>query len=211
VEVHAVQLPGRESRYGEPALGDAHEAACLLVDAIESYLDLPYAFFGYSMGALLAFEAVRELRRRGAPMPVQLFVGAKSAPQLPATRPPLAQLPRAAFLRRLSDDYDSPVELWRNSDLLEIVLPVLRADMALCETYLYRHEPPFNFPIQAFCGLRDRVAAVPAVQAWRGQTSGEFALEAFDGAHFFINAFLSRMHRIVNARLQYSVPRAAVP
>jgi medium-chain acyl-[acyl-carrier-protein] hydrolase len=212
VELHAIQLPGRESRYREPALSDAHEAARLLADAIEPYLDLSYAFFGYSMGVLIAFEVIRELRRRGAPMPAQLFACARRAPQLAATRPPLAQLPREAFLKQVRDDYyDSPPEAWQNPELLEIVLPVLRADMALCEGYVYRHEPPFGFPIQAFAGLRDDSAPLSAVQAWREQTTGEFDLEVFDGAHFFVNASLARVQHVLISRLGHLMHGAASP
>jgi medium-chain acyl-[acyl-carrier-protein] hydrolase len=209
VELHAVQLPGRESRYREPALSDAYEAARLLADAIEPYLNRCYVFFGHSMGALIAFEVIRELRRRRAPMPAQLFVGARRAPQLAAMRPPLTQLPREAFLRLVSDYYDFPPEAWQNPDLLEIVLPLLRADIALCEGYVYRREPPFAFPIQAFAGLRDRGAPLPAVQAWREQTTGEFAVEAFDGGHFFVNASLARLQQVMILRLEHLMEAAS--
>ena len=211
VELHAIQLPGRESRYAEPALRDVYEAARLLADAMEPYLDQCYAVFGYSMGALIAFEAVRELRRRGAPMPAQLFVGAKHAPQLPPTHPPLAQLPREEFLEQMSKYYDSPPTAWQNPDLLEIVLPVLRADMALCEGYVYHREPPFDFPIQAFAGWRDASAPLSTVRAWREQTTAEFAVELFGGAHFFLNAALARVQRLVHSRLEHLMPGAASP
>lgn len=209
VELHAIQLPGRESRYSEPVLGDAHEAARLLADAIESYLDCRYAFFGYSMGGLIAFEVVRELRRRRAPMPAQLFVGAMRAPQLAPTLPLQAKLPLEMFIKHVRDYYDSPPEAWKNPDLLKIVLPVLRADMALCQDYVYRHEPPFEFPIQAFAGLRDRSAPLSAVQAWREQTTGEFSVEAFDGGHFFVNAFRAPVQHVMILRLKHLLQDAA--
>jgi len=202
VELRAVQLPGRESRYREPALSDVHEAAHLLANALEPYLDRRYAFFGYSMGVLIAFEALRELRRRGVPPPELFFVGALRCPSLPAYSPPLAQLPPDAFVREMRQHYDPPATAWDNPDLLELILPVLRADMALCESYIYREEPPFDFPIQAFCGLRDRSAPLPSMRAWRAQTTGEFALEAFDGAHFFLNAFLAPVQQAVILRLE---------
>lgn len=208
VELHAIQLPGRESRYSELALNDAYEAARLLADAIESHLDRCYVFFGYSMGALVAFEVIRELRRRGAPMPAQLFVGARRAPQLAATRPPVVRLPQEPFIKRAIDYYDFPPAAWQNN-LLEIVLPVLRADMALCDSYVYRGESPFAFPIQAFAGLRDGSAPLSAVQAWREQTTGEFALEVLDGAHFFVNASLTRVQKVMISRLEHLMQGAA--
>jgi surfactin synthase thioesterase subunit len=154
------------------------------------------------MGALIAFEAIRELRRRCVPMPAQLFVGAMRAPQLPAAQPPLAQLPREAFLEHMRKRYDFPQAAWQNPDLLEIIRPVLRADMALCESYVYRREPPFEVPIQAFAGSRDGSAPVSAVQAWREQTTAEFAVEVFDGTHFFVNTSLAGMQQVMISRLQ---------
>ncbi len=209
IEIRAVQLPGRESRHREPALADLQEAARLVARAIEPQLDRRYAFFGYSMGALLAFEVLCELRRRGAPLPAQLFVGAMRAPALPATLPPLAQLPREEFMRQVREFYEPPAITWENRDLLELVLPVLRADMTLCESYVYRTEAPFGFPIQAFAGLRDRSLPLPAVHAWRAHTTGDFAVELFDGGHFFLHASLARMHAVVLPRLERALQDAA--
>jgi len=202
VELHAVQLPGRESRYAEAALGDVDEAVRRVADAMEPCLDRCYAVFGYSMGALLAFEIVRELRRRRAPLPVQLFVAARRAPQLPAPRPLLARLSRDAFLKRVTEYYDSPAVL-QNRDLLEIILPVLRADVALCEGYVYRREPPFDFPMQAFAGQRDASAPLSAVQGWREQTTAGFSIEVFEGGHFFFNASPTRVQQAIISRLEH--------
>jgi medium-chain acyl-[acyl-carrier-protein] hydrolase len=169
---------------------------------MEPHLDRRYALFGYSMGALIAFEAICELRRRGAPLPVRLFVGAMRAPALPATQPPVSHLPPEAFIRQVRHYYEPPAIIWDNLDLLELVLPALRADMALCEAYRYRDEAPFDFPIQAFAGTRDRSVSIAAVQAWRTHTTGEFAVELFEGGHFFLNASLARMQAVMVSRLE---------
>jgi surfactin synthase thioesterase subunit len=197
IELHAAQLPGRESRYSEPALSDVHDVVRRMGDAIEPYLDRHYALFGYSMGAWIAFELIRELRRRGAPVPIQFFAASMRAPQISAAWPPLSQLPRDQFLERISEYFDSPWQTWANPDLLAIVLPVLRADMALCESYVYREEPPFAFPIQVFCGLRDRSTPLADAQAWRAQTTGNFALEVLEGSHFFPDASLARLQQVM--------------
>lgn len=207
VEVQAVQLPGRESRYREPAMDNAQVVARMLADAIEPRLDLAYVFFGYSMGALIAFEVIRELRRRGAPLPLQLFVGAMRGPAVPAVPPPMAHLPPDALMRGVRYYYDPSPSAWANVDLVDLVLPLLRTDMALCEGYTYQHEPPFEFPIQAFCGLSDRSVPLAAARAWREQTTGEFELEVFEGSHFFLNASLGRMHQIMIARLERYIGR----
>lgn len=201
IEVQAVQLPGRETRHREPALTDLDEAARLLARAMEPYLDCSYALFGYSMGALIAFEAIRELRRRGAPAPAHLFVGAMRSPALPPTQPPVSHLPVEGFVREVRYYYEPPAVTWENLDLLDLVLPVLRADMALCEGYVYRDEAPLELPVQAFAGMRDRSVPVAAVQAWRTLTTSDFALELFEAGHFFLHASLGRMHAVMLSRL----------
>src|SRR6202035_2395188 len=84
VEVCPVQLPGRESRLREPPFVSAERLVLALADALHPHLALPFAFFGHSMGAMLSFELARELRRRGRPLPVHLFVSGRRAPQGPA-------------------------------------------------------------------------------------------------------------------------------
>jgi len=202
VELRAVQLPGRESRYREPALRDAAEAARTIADAVKPYLDRRYAVFGYSMGALIGFELIRELRRQGERMPEQLFVAARRAPQLPAPHPPIAQLPRPAFLEQVRYYYEPPQELWENPDVLDIIMPVLRADMRLCDGYVYRPEPPLACPIHAFAGQCDRSSPPAAVEAWREQTSGTFDLEVCEGAHFFVNDALGKLQKTIVSRLE---------
>jgi medium-chain acyl-[acyl-carrier-protein] hydrolase len=208
VEVLAVQLPGRESRYREAPLTDLLEAARRIAGALEPYLDRSYALFGYSMGALVAFEVVRELRRRGAPPPAQLFVGAMRAPDVASTLPPMAELPDADLLRQVRAYYEPPAVAWENLDLLQLILPPLRADMALCERYVFRAEEPLDCAVQAFAGLRDRSGPLSAVQAWRSHTRGEFALEVFDGGHFFLNASLPRVQEVVASRLARALGNA---
>ena len=201
MELHAFQLPGRESRFSEPAYTDSGEASVGMADAIEPYLDRPYAVFGYSMGALLGFELVRELRRRGAPMPEKLFVAARVAPQLHATHPPLAQLPREQFIEQVRYFYQPPEEAWSNSHLLELILPVLRADMLLCESYTYQPEAPLDCGIQAFAGRNDRSSPISKVLGWREQSKADFDLEVFNGAHFFINKMHPKMQNSIISSL----------
>ena len=181
----------------------------MIAEAMQPYIDRQYVLYGYSMGALVSFEVIRELRRRDAPLPAGLFVGARRAPHLPASSPPLARLPHEDFFEAVRRYYDPPMALMQDPDLLGLILPVLRADLSLCEGYVYRPEPPFDFWIQAFGGSQDRSAPLSAVQAWREQTMGEFALEAFEGTHFFINAYLRELQQIMISRLQPLISGAA--
>ncbi len=202
IELQAVQLPGRESRYKEPKFTDIHETAKALADSIKPYLDRPYGLFGYSMGALVAFELMRELRCRGEPLPIQLFVAAMRAPQTPPVCPSLIHLPNDSFLEKMRHYYDPPQDAWNLPELLEIILPTLRADMRMCDGYIYSLEPPLGCPIHAFAGQDDRSSPPAFVREWRQQTTGDFNMDVFDGRHFFINTALHDLLRAVISRLE---------
>ncbi len=202
IELQAVQLPGRESRYNEARFTEIHETAKALADSIKPYLDRPYALFGYSMGALVAFELIRELRRRGEPLPIQLFTAAMRAPQTPPICPSLTDLPLDSFLEKMRHYYDPPQDAWNLPELLEIILPTLRADMKMCDGYIHNLEPPFECPIHAFAGQHDRCSPPAIIREWRQQTTGDFSMDVFDGTHFFINTALDDLQRIVISRLE---------
>jgi medium-chain acyl-[acyl-carrier-protein] hydrolase len=189
VDVCAVQLPGRENRLREPAytrFGDLMDATFRV---LRPHLDMPFALFGHSMGALIAFELARRLRAEGAPTPAHLFVSGHRAPQLASPRSPLAHLPDAEFLAELRDRYDGvPAEVLRHPDLMALLLPCLRADLALVEDYRCHEEEPLACPISAYGGEDDPVANEAELAAWQVQTRGGFTLTRFAGTHFFIRS-----------------------
>lgn len=202
VDLRVAQLPGREARFKQTLITDFRIMVDRLADAFEKHVDLPYAIFGYSMGALLGFEVVRELRRRGAPAPAQLMVAAKSAPQQPARTPALSHLPRQQFIDGVRRYFEPPQEGWTIAELVEIVLPILRADLTMCDTYRYRPEAPLGCSIVALCGDRDLSVPVDDVSAWREQTTGHFEMSTFQGGHFFINDHLAEVQRKVLSLLE---------
>jgi medium-chain acyl-[acyl-carrier-protein] hydrolase len=197
IELRVGQLPGREARFKQTPISNLQVAIDRLADAFEKHLDRPYAVFGYSMGALLGFEIVRELRKRGAPPPMQLMVAAKSAPQRPSHTPPLSHLPRQEFIAGVRRYYEPPQDAWTMAELVEMILPSLRADMAICDMYRYRSEAPLSCPIIAFCGDRDHSVPSDDVAAWRDQTTGYFEMNTYHGGHFFINDHLAEVQRKV--------------
>ncbi len=186
-EIASLQLPGRGASFRDPAIRDPRVLVSAATDAVEGLDDKPFAFFGHSMGALVAFEVTRELRRRGRRLPELLIVSGHQAPQVPDTEPPLGHLPDREFIEEIQARYEGiPPEVLAEPELLEILLPALRADVAVLESHVYVDEAPLACPIVGLAGEHDRRPR-EEYEAWRAQTSGGFDLHFFRGGHFFID------------------------
>lgn len=188
VEVCPIQLPGRESRLGEPPFTRLAPLVQALAPAIRPYLDKPFAFFGHSMGATISFELARQLRQQDDPGPVHLFVSGSRAPQIPDPDPPIHHLPEAEFVEELRRFNGTPELVLQNAELMQLFLPLLRADLALHEAYTYTADEPLDCPISAFGGLEDEEVSRDELAAWRDQTRGAFTLRIFPGDHFFLRS-----------------------
>jgi medium-chain acyl-[acyl-carrier-protein] hydrolase len=149
---------------------------------------VPFAFFGHSMGALISFELARQLRRQHAPGPIALFVSAHRAPQRPAPNPPVHSLPQDEFVEELRRLNGTPEAVFQDAELMQLLLPTLRADFAVCETYTYMPEEPLECPILAFGGLQDHEVSRDDLAAWRAQTHRTFKLRMVPGDHFFLHS-----------------------
>jgi surfactin synthase thioesterase subunit len=188
VEVCPLQPPGRENRLAEAPVTRTPQMVSLLADVLSPYLDLPFALFGHSVGALTAFELARQLRRQGLRSPEWLFVGGHPAPDLPRRRPYVSHLERTEFVMAMRDQFEVEPALLDAEELMEMIFPALRADYELVETYNYQDEPPLAVPISAFGGSRDPEATAEELLAWRRQTTGPFRSEILEGNHMFINS-----------------------
>src|SRR5215217_254651 len=144
IEVCPVQLPGRGSRIAEPPYTEMDQLVRAAGQAIAPYLDKPFALFGHSMGALIAFEFARYLRKEYSAEPVHLFVSGRPSPQSTSEPLDLDQLD-TELPEILSSRNGRPAQSLKDPELMELVLPMLRADLALCESYSYAPEPPFSF------------------------------------------------------------------
>ncbi|GAA0517392.1 non-ribosomal peptide synthase [Saccharopolyspora subtropica] len=187
VELIALQLPGREDRIREAPLTDLDVAVRTLGLTMRPYLQGPFAFFGHSGGALLAFELARALRRRGGPQPAHLLLSGQAAPDEPPVAEPLHQLPDDEFVAALAALGGTARSVVDDPELMRLLLPALRADFTLGERYEYRSEPPLDAAITVLGGLDDERAPEQSMRAWQKQTSGAFRIRLFPGGHFYLN------------------------
>ncbi|MCI0393410.1 MAG: thioesterase domain-containing protein [Chloroflexi bacterium] len=187
LQMHVVKLPGRENRFREPLfirLGPLVEA---LADGLHSLLYEPFAFLGHSLGALIAFELTRLLRRQAGSQPVHLFLAARRAPHLPSPPPLIHQLPDDKLVAWLRDLGGTPAQILESPEMMGLFLPIVRADMAANELYQHATEAPLAIPISCFGGEQDKEASRPELAAWRGYTTQSFQLRLYPGGHFFLN------------------------
>jgi surfactin synthase thioesterase subunit len=186
VEVCAIQLPGREDRLLEPPFQQVQPLVKILAKAVFIDRDKPFVFFGHSMGALIAFELSRHLRRLDVRQPSHLFVSGRRAPHLPDPNPPTYDLPHPEFIQELRRLSGTPNEVLEDTEMMAVFMPMLRADFTLCETYSYVDDAPLTCPISAFGGSEDPEIEYDEVAGWRGMTTGSFSLQVFPGDHFFL-------------------------
>ena len=211
VEVVSVHLPGRDDRFREPAFRSLDPLLATLVEVLSPYLDHPFAFFGHSLGAWIAFYLARRLRRDGLRQPAHVFVAGCRAPQVLSRHPAIHKLPRAAFLQELQGRYGPfPREILNDSELLQLFIEVLQADFALLETIEYSHEAPLDCGISAYGGAADPIVSETEIHAWHAQTRDRFASEIFPGDHFFVKsnapAVLNKLSSEIGPYLNREIP-----
>ncbi len=206
IDVCPVQLPGRESRFREPPFTDVESLIAALLPALAPHFDAPFAFFGHSMGALIAFELTRRLHGAGGDAPSHLFVSGARAPQLPSPTTPLYNLPRHELVERLREFEGIPAEVLQHEELMEVLLPVIRADFEVCETYRYAEGEPFDCPLTVFGGADDAHVNPDELDAWGRHTRRACKSIVLPGNHFFLHEHRRQVISAVVKELRQSIP-----
>ncbi|MDZ8107576.1 MAG: thioesterase II family protein [Nostoc sp. DedQUE12a] len=201
VEVCAVEYPGRGRQMQSAPIAQLEPLVKAIAQSLIPYLDKPFAFFGHSMGGLVSFELTRLLRLEYNLKPFHLFISARRAPQIPPTKPPIHVLPDAELLEELRTLNGTPKAVLENPELMQIFLPVLRADFAVLETYNYTPQQPLDCLINIFGGWQDKEVHHEALQAWQEQTIATFSLQMFDGDHFFIHSHQDSLLKFISQEL----------
>jgi len=186
IEVLPVQLPGRETRFFDRAFTSIDPLIEALAEALRPFLDKPFAFFGHSLGAVVAFELIRKLRAEGV-VPVHLFVSGYGAPHLPDKLPPMHHLADAQFIAALQDLDTMPTAVLENEELLMLLLPLLRADFTLYERYQFQAGARIVCPITILGGKADALVPPERLAPWQEHTVQSGGVHLFEGGHFYLH------------------------
>lgn len=201
IEMGVIQLPGRGARIAESPLTELHSILAELMSVLRECDQVPFALFGHSMGALLAYELARTLTCVGI-SPRAVFVSAACAPQTVTHRTQLHRLPNAALIQELAERYHAvPVEILNDDEAQELFLPALRADLELLETYAHTPGVLLECPIFAFGGKADPEVTSEDLLRWREQTQHAFRVELFPGGHFYLYELQDSFLQALNTAL----------
>lgn len=204
IEVCPIQIPGRESRLSEASWTESEALIEGITLGIADRLDKPYGIFGHSMGALLALDLAQNIRDHGLREPSRLFVSGRNATHVPMKHGSIHKMPDEEFLDALARRYGGlPQEILETPELLELYLPILRADLTLLETHCYQPCGPLACPISAFSGKDDANVSREGLEAWGEHTTGGFEMRWFDGGHFYLaGASRAALLELIRDRLE---------
>ena len=207
VEVRPVFLPGREARFGEPAVEDLASLADTLCQLTRPWAHLPQAWFGHSMGAALAYETVLRVQREPGRQPPRLLaVGGRAAPGLGRLKPPLHALPDAEFMAQLSRLGGTPQAVLDDAELMELLLPLLRADFKAIETWQASRGPLLHTDVLVLGGEDDPETTPERMAAWQQVCDpARLALQRLPGGHFFIHGSQDQVLAALGRQLQQSL------
>ena len=201
VEVCPVQLPGRGNRIRETPFRQMDLLVESLAEGLFPYLDRPFAFFGHSLGAIVSFELALKLQRERGKLPIHLFVSGRRAPSIPRQHPITYNRPDDEFVEELKRLNGTPKEILEHSELMQLMLPVLKADFEISETYKDSGEPLRGCPITAFGGKQDQEVPPHFLEAWQKHTTGPFKHRMLPGDHFFLHASEQLLLAALNQQL----------
>jgi medium-chain acyl-[acyl-carrier-protein] hydrolase len=202
IEVWPLHLPGRERRITEEPIPSISELVAAIAEGIRPLLQGKFAFFGHSMGGLLSFELARYLRRQGLPGPQCVVISGLKAPHIPNRRKPTAHLPDADLIEELHKLNGTPPEVLVHPELIELLLPVVRADFQAIETYSFVDDAPLSCPMFVYGGLSDPEASREDLEEWEQHTSNAFSLRLFPGDHFYLHSHRAKLTATLARDLQ---------
>lgn len=201
LEICLIELPGHGRRFKEKCHLCLETLSEDLLESILPYLNKSFAFFGHSMGALIGYELAKKLLIHYNISPAHLFISAHRSPDCLIEEAPLYDLPEDILIQKLTELEGMPREIIENRELLEIILPVIRSDFRICETYIPQNHMPVNCPLTVICGINDNYASFPHMQNWYKYTTDTFEIIKVEGNHFYILENEQKIIRLITSAL----------
>lgn len=199
IELMAVELPGRGRNMSQPLLTNVHDITALMIEEIKYYLDKPFIFFGHSVGSLICFELTKAMREQNLQLPMHLILSGSMAPRTLHKRRHICHFDNAAFSEELKIYNGIPQEVQNEPSLMEMFLPIIKADMSIIENYNYSQNKPLDCNITTITGADDPTVPIKDVKAWESHTSLSCNHYTLDGDHFFVKTALQE---VINILLQ---------
>lgn len=207
IKMVAVDFPGRGGRFSEPLVTHADDLTEDVYRQVFEHFSEPYAVYGHSLGALIGFLMVRRIASAGMPLPLHLFVGGMKGPSRKRGTQTRHLLPDGEFIDMLKEFNGTPEELLANPEMLDLFLPVLRADFQINDTYTYQTAGKIDVPMTVFWGSKDKNVSEETVRAWQNETTGDFSMIRFEGDHFFLFDHFETIGRLISNTLADSQER----
>lgn len=205
IEVCAVEIPGRIQLRTPPAQNLPELIDAILPD-MEVFLDKPFVFFGHSFGAIIAYEVAKRFQQENKPLPEHLWLSSRRAPQLPLNQASTYQLDDEAFIEAMQRQYNAiPPQILNEKELLNLLLPILKADIRINEMYVGELNPVLNIPLTIMHGLQDNSISREQLQQWSAVTSASSEILVFAGGHFFIDAERKSLTRKIVEKINLSI------
>lgn len=200
IRIIGMDLPGHGRKMSEPLLTDIHKMSDHIWERISDDLDQPYAIYGHSMGATLAYLLTKKIFQQDAPAPLHLFVSGRPGPSGGSREEKIHQLPKAEFIQKITEYGGTPKEVLAEKELMNFMEPILRADFQAVETYHHTGGTPLDIPMTVMVGSDDRTCRGEAMR-WQEVTTREIAFREFSGGHFFVFDHLPEIGKIISRAL----------
>jgi len=188
IEVCPVQFPGRENRFLEEPFTNLNNLIDELINHLIPFFDKPFVFYGHSLGSLVAFTLANKLKEENLALPILLFLSGKDSPQAVKKNKNLYKLPQGELLEELGRLNGTPNEILNNIEMMELLLPLIRADFSMHDTYVYKPSSPLSIPISVFGGIDDHDTSYENLLKWKELTNKEFSIRMLPGDHFFLES-----------------------
>ncbi len=201
IQICAVQYPGRGRRVSEEPFTDCRELVQALLPNLLPFLNKPFAFFGHSMGAIIAYEVARNVQEQHGLKLERLIASGRRGPQLPPTERVTYNLPDPEFIEELRRLNGTPHEVLDHPELMQLMMGIIRADFQLTQTYQFSPGPQLSCPFSIFGGLEDAHVTPEHLEAWCELTSSECSIKMFEGDHFFLQTNDKPLLRAINEQL----------